>query len=97
MVQRLTTTKDEYGEPVETWVDAFTLKAEVLPVSGREVIRGEQIDARQRYAVPVQTRRGITPKDRLLWRGKVLEIHAAPEVKKNPRWLELACTMEADA
>lgn len=91
-IQHLTTTKDEYGEPQESWSDVARVKASVTPESGREVIRGERVDAVQRYLVTIRYRDDVSPRDRLVWQGRTLEIHQAAPMPGAVRRLELVCS-----
>lgn len=95
-IQHLSTTSDEYGEPRETWTDGARVKASVTPESGREVIRGERVDAIQRYLIVIRYRTDVAPKDRLVWQGRTLEIHQVSPMPGSVRWLELVCS-EVDA
>lgn len=73
------------------WTKVAKLWAEVLEVSGREAERARQIVADASHAVTIRYRDGVTNEQRLLFRGRVLEIRAVLDEDGTQRELLLLC------
>lgn len=73
-VQQRTTQANGYGEPVPTWATLDALRARVEPLGGSEVWRAGKVEAENSYRVTLRYLDYLTPRHRLLWRGKVLEL-----------------------
>lgn len=52
-IKQLTTTTDEYGQPVDTWTDVATVWAAIEPLRGREYFAAmaEQVDVTTRIRI----------------------------------------------
>lgn len=70
----LTTTRDDYGEPIETWVAAATIWARVSPGQGRELISAQQVNAELTHQVEMRYRPEVTTTRRVIHKGRTLEI-----------------------
>lgn len=78
-IQTATTADDGMGGTTVTWpAQAWRYtKARVLPLdmADREHIQAAQVSALQSYRVVLRYRPTLTVKDRIVWRGKTLQIH----------------------
>lgn len=74
--QFTTTTSTATGEQTDTWADLATVWAKVEPLMGRERYLAQAIDATLTYRVAMRYRSGLTPKMRIVWASKTLEIHS---------------------
>jgi SPP1 family predicted phage head-tail adaptor len=95
-IQRLTTTQDSYGEPVETWTKTATVWAEMLPSlrATREAFaaQSEQRSARLSMECHMRYRAVLTPKEtRLIWEDKVYEVEAVMDPDGRRRESLLLC------
>lgn len=91
-IQQATVTRNEFGEPVETWQDLATVWAEVVDLSGREFIEARQAPASEvTTRVRIRYRAGIEPTMRVLHGARVLEIVAVLEPEGRRRELHLMC------
>jgi SPP1 family predicted phage head-tail adaptor len=91
-IERGEAAQDGLGAEVLTWREVATVWAEVRSVSGREQTEmGEQIFGLLTHQVWMRYRTGITPKMRLVWNGRVLEIQSVHEVDNRMRSLRLMC------
>jgi SPP1 family predicted phage head-tail adaptor len=84
--------RDSFGQPLLTWNTIATAWAKVEPTSGSETVEGEAVMAQTSYIVTVRYRPGITPKMRLVYAGKPLEIQSVIDVEERHFWLEMVCT-----
>lgn len=79
-VERLTTTLDDYGVPVESWLNIAELRAERVKATAEEIMRdfGESSEA----AITFRTRYldGLTLADRVLFEGAVCDVKSIEEI-----------------
>lgn len=90
-VQRQQSASDGMGGQAHQWVDLFTARAEVRPLSGRESLQAMHLQASITHRVIIRYRSDIAPADRILLRGEPLQIRAIINIEMRNRWLELAC------
>jgi SPP1 family predicted phage head-tail adaptor len=87
------TIDDSDGERTEAWVDAFTsLPAEILPLSGRELIAASATSSRVATRIVVRYRPGIVASMRAVHRDVYFAIEAVvPDKQSGNQWLTLHC------
>lgn len=90
-VQRKLLTPDGMGGQVIQWVNLYTTRAHVAPLSGREALQAMQLQASITHRVYMRYRADLTAADRLLMRGQPLQIRAVLNLEMRDRWLELSC------
>lgn len=76
-VTRVTLTSDGMGGNTESWSTIATLWACVKPINGRERSMAQQTESPRNYRFTVRRTAGsaaILEKDRITWRGKVMNI-----------------------
>lgn len=91
-IQTKTRTRDAMGGYVESWTDTATLWALVRPMSGGERAQAGQQQSAADYKVVIRYRSGITPQQRLVWRGTPLNIRFIAD--RGPRALYLEIEAE---
>ncbi len=85
----------QYGTMTKTWVAVATVWAAVEPQSGREYLSNEEPGAelalrvRVRYSSQVA---GCSPKWRVKWGGRLLQINAVINPLSADEELQLVCT-----
>jgi SPP1 family predicted phage head-tail adaptor len=93
-VQEPVETTNDVGEPVETWA-AITggddVWASIEPISGREFQVLQQIAAETTHKVILRYISGVTPKMRVLFGSRTLDILAVRNLEERGRYLELLC------
>lgn len=96
-LQRASTSASSTGERQTTWSDVARVWAAVEPSSGAEPWGGQQ-QAQANVTHVVTTRVGghmtfetVTPKDRFLYNGRVLEIVAVRDLIENGQTLVFDC------
>lgn len=90
-VQRQVSASDGMGGQAIQWVDLLTASASVIPLSGREAVQAMQLQASVTHRVTMRYRADLTPADRIIVRGKPMQIRAIINVEMRNRWLELIC------
>lgn len=93
-LQRLTRTADGGGGYSETWTTYDTVWAKVEPLSGRERYHAQQTQASANYRVTIRYRDDVSPADRILWRGRVMNIRFPADAGPRNPWLPLDAEME---
>ncbi|GKX58348.1 phage head closure protein [Leminorella grimontii] len=95
-IQNFTSQRDDYGQPVEEWSNGATVWAEVLGISGRELISSGAEMAEVTIRVWMRWRADVTASSRLLclsgpYRGSLLEIVGRPIADGKGTRLEILC------
>ena len=101
MRQRITlqafteTVDDSDGERIEAWTDAVQspIWAEVLPLSGAELIAAAATSSRVKTRFVIRNRAGVVPSMRVVYRGTYYAIEAVvADNKTGNQWLTLHCS-----
>ncbi len=97
-LERVTITRDEFGEGIETWGTLAQRKAQRLDVSDVEAVRaaevGSQLTTRFviRYSSEVAN---LNTRDRLTLEGEIYNIVGVKE-KERRRWIEISAVRRSD-
>jgi SPP1 family predicted phage head-tail adaptor len=79
--QSQTSTRDSYGNPVNTWTTFITTRGSFEPTIGREFFSTEQVNSQIDVAFRIRYKSAaglIKPKHRVLYRGNSYEILYEP-------------------
>lgn len=71
--------RDANGAVVERWDVAGTRMVQVEPLSAREIVQGQQIEAQATHRVTMRACAWLTSRHRFRWRGRVLNIVGPPQ------------------
>lgn len=85
------TTQNAANEEIEDWRKVATVWASIVPLSGTERIVAEQTQADVTHTVTLRYRAGVTPKMRIIYGERRLEILSVVEGLKRRRELILNC------
>ena len=94
-VEALTVELDSDGQQAETWLDAFghMLSADIMPVSGRELIAADAVQSKITTRIVMRYRPGVKPSMRVLHRERVYNIEAVvPDPRSGFDWITLQCS-----
>jgi SPP1 family predicted phage head-tail adaptor len=80
--QNLVETVDQYGQPIQSWTNAFTDWARIRPPTGREQVNADQLKAELSYVVNMNfwpkpgspSEPALSVTDQLLWGTRTLRI-----------------------
>jgi SPP1 family predicted phage head-tail adaptor len=96
VIQYPTTTADGMGGTTVEWLPEHYHRvfASVLPLTlaERERLASMQVTALQSYRVVMRYRSDLTTKERLIWRGKTLQIHTVTDDISAKKRTVLECT-----
>lgn len=90
-IQSVTEVQDDNAGLVETWADVATVKAAVDPVGASERWRLQQISPTASHKVAIRYRDDVTARNRLVFKGRVLQVRGVVNVNEDDRFLELMC------
>jgi SPP1 family predicted phage head-tail adaptor len=85
---------DSDGATVETWVDVFgqPLSAEIVPLSGRELMAAQAVQSEVNTRIRLRHRPGLVAAMRAVHRGTVYNIQAVvPDPGSGTGWVTLMC------
>lgn len=90
-IESPTETQDEYGAVSLTWSTVAVVYAEIVPLTGREKIHAEQQSSDLSHRVTVRYLSGVTPRMRVLFGARVLEVSSVRDIDERRRWTEMLC------
>jgi SPP1 family predicted phage head-tail adaptor len=90
-VQRKVAVSDGMGGQAIQWLDLYTTRGQVKPLSGREALQAMQLQASITHRVYVRYRADIKPADRIVMRGQPLQIRSILNIEMRNQWLEMLC------
>lgn len=94
----MTTTQDDSGEDIETWIERFQAWADVVPVKGNEKYSAAREMASIVYKFTIMYNSAIVPTDSIVYNGQRFNIiNLAPLGDRNNEVIEcLAEVLESD-
>lgn len=93
-IQSQSTTLDDYGEATGSWTTENTVWAAVEPVSGSERDIGEGKAGVVSHRVVMRYNTDVSPKNRLLFGSRVLNINSVLNHNERDERLALFCVEE---
>lgn len=88
-LQRITKTPDGGGGFTSSFSTYATVKLWFQPMSGRERIAAERLEAITRNRAYMRFRNDVRESDRLVVEGRAYQIRAALDMEMRKQWLEL--------
>lgn len=83
---------DSYGQRVQSWVTTTYVWCAIEPLSGREGMAAQEVQATVTHLIRTHYQSGITSKMRLKLGDRVFSIAAVINVDERNRELHLPCT-----
>lgn len=92
-IDRATTASDGHGGQTVTWAAVYSrgVWAKVQSVRGREEERHGRLATVETYLVTVRFGISAETTDRVVWRGKTMNIRAAADREGTREWWTLEC------
>lgn len=88
-LQNRTSSKDEFGQLVETWTDLYVAWASVEPISGRELLSSQQTLGEVTHRIRTRYRAGISVATRILFNGRIFDIESVINNQEKNAHLEI--------
>lgn len=90
-IQQRSAAQDSYGQPLTTWTDVATVWGAVEPLSGRELMAAEAVQAEVTHQVVIRYRPGISAKMRIAYGARLFDIQNVLDENERHRILTLLC------
>jgi SPP1 family predicted phage head-tail adaptor len=90
-----TPAQDGSGAPIENWAPYITVWGSISPLTGRELMAAEQVQANISHTVILRwpgTSYAFDSSMRLLYKGRYFDIQAVINLDERNRTLQLTCT-----
>jgi SPP1 family predicted phage head-tail adaptor len=88
------TTADAYGQTQKAFATVETVQAAITPLDGQELILARQVSEQASHKVEMYNTTTVTPRARLKYGDRVLNIVSVKNVGERDRWLEILCGEE---
>jgi SPP1 family predicted phage head-tail adaptor len=89
VIQAKTEARDDYGGIVETWATVATRWGSITPLTMRELVNAQQVEATLSHRVVLRHYPGLTGEHRLLFDARVFHIHAVRTLDERDRTTEV--------
>jgi SPP1 family predicted phage head-tail adaptor len=90
-IQSVTETKDTFGGVTEAWGTHAAVWASIEPLSGRELLQAQQVQADITHRVRMRYVAGVTTKMRVLYGSREFGIQVAINPEERNREIVLMC------
>lgn len=90
-IQTNTVTRDDYGDPVDSWADTKTVWAEAITGGGREFYAAQKLFAETKVVFRVRYDSSIVVTQRIVWLSRYYHILSINHVSGAYRELLIAC------
>ena len=89
VIEETTETPDTAGGFTESWSTKTAIWAEIRPISGREIMKAEQITDTVTHIITTRYIDGITPKMRIKYNSRYFNIRYVINVLEKSEMLEM--------
>lgn len=90
-IERETQTKNAIGGFSSAWATHIQPFAYIKPVSGYERLQAQKLEADISHKIYIRYVTDILPTDRVLFKGRYMQIRAILDLEERNKWLELTC------
>jgi SPP1 family predicted phage head-tail adaptor len=87
--QEYTTTENEMGDSISTWVDFATVWASVTNLSGREYFAAMQVQAENTVKFTIRCNKNIDETMRIIFEGNNYNINFIDNIKYGNKFMEI--------
>jgi len=90
IIERGVKTPDGSGGNTIVWGTIKTLRAKISPISGRERVYAQRLEADTTHRIMLRYTPGILPSDRINFNGRYFQIRALLNLEEANRFLEIS-------
>jgi len=90
--QNQSTTEDSNGNPVAAWTLVARVWADVMPLSGREALLAQQVNATTTHKIKIRYLASVQQDMRVSYDGRYFDINAVLNDRETDRMQWLECT-----
>lgn len=88
-IEQVTETRTNSGAIAETWGNFKTVRAEVIPQSGREYFNNSQVSSQETARFNIHYTPGITTKMRIIFNNRTYDIHEVINNREHNRFITM--------
>ena len=88
-IEEVTETRTSSGAVTESWSVKHIVRAEILPVSGREYFSAQTVNAQNTVKFNIRYLPGLTTKMRIVFKGRVFDLQTIINHKETNHSLSL--------
>ncbi|MCP5004525.1 MAG: phage head closure protein [Planctomycetes bacterium] len=92
IIQSAATAPNSYGEGIETWSTFATVRASIIPISGKEYFSANQEQSSVSHKVSMRYLSGVNTKMRVLFGDRVYNVKSVINFQERDRELQLMVT-----
>jgi SPP1 family predicted phage head-tail adaptor len=97
LFQQVSSTQDAYGQPLTSWTDVATVWAEILPLSGRELVNAQAVAPEVSHQITIRWKSELSNTKavaamRAVYKGRYFNITAPMNVDERNRVIILLAT-----
>jgi SPP1 family predicted phage head-tail adaptor len=92
LIESAAEAQDSFGEPDPTWSTFGTAWAAIAPLTGREAVTAQQIDAQIDHKVTIRYLAGVAPKMRVKFGSRIFNIISVANIDERNREIQLLVT-----
>ena len=90
IIERMTKTPDGSGGNTVVWNTHKTLRSKISPISGRERVYAQRLEANVTHRILLRYVSDILPADRINYNGRYFQIRALLNLEEASRYLEIS-------
>jgi SPP1 family predicted phage head-tail adaptor len=90
-IQANTPAANDIGEMVASWETVDTVWASIEPLTGREVLQAQQVQAESTVRIRIRYYSGLTAAHRLKYGSRIYEINSISDKFERGEHIELMC------
>ena len=90
-IQANTPAANDYGEMVASWATVATVWAAIEPLTGREVLQTQQVQAESSVRIRIRYYSGLTAAHRIKYGSRIFEINSVSNKFERGEHMELMC------
>jgi len=91
-IQRRQAGQDGYGQRLAGWDNVITCWAAITPLSGRELITAQAVQAETTHEITIRHRPGIVAAMRVLYGARRFDVHSVIDPDTSHHTLTLLCS-----
>ncbi len=95
--KRTDDTRDSFNNIIKGYEKVRSAWSRVTPITGMERIEADRVEGGLTHRVVMRYVSGITPKMRIIHRGRILEIRSVVDIEEMRRQLVILCTEDVKA
>lgn len=95
-IQSKSTSQDELGQPLNTWVDVASPRASIIHKNGLQALKADAETSITEASIRIRYRTGLTAGMRVLYGAVIYDIQAVLPDLEGRRWVDLVCETGAN-